>query len=93
MVKKGSVQMNVNPEQLEEAAKEFVNASEETDEMVARLGKTVKELENHWADAGQQKFYMYYREWHTHMGGFSKVLMMVAREMEALAERFKDADH
>ena len=84
--------MKVSPDELLETADEFHRASKETEVMVSRLNQAMKKLEETWSDAGQQVFYQYYKEWQQHMGGFSLILDLVAKDLKAIAERYSDAD-
>lgn len=84
--------MKISPSELQKASQEFKTASQETDEMMGRLEKVIKNLEATWEDAGQQAFFRYYQEWHTHVGGISQLLNLTAVELNAIAERYSIAD-
>lgn len=84
--------MEMFTDELIGAADEFQKASGEIEKIVERLSASVKKLEDAWSDAGQQMFYQNYKEWETHMGGFSTMLQLIARNMQAIAERYLEAD-
>ena len=84
--------MKVPLEDLQKAAAEFKSASEETDQVIRKLEKVVKRLEDSWDDQGQQIFFKYYQEWHTHISGFSQLLDAASMELYAIAQRYSDAD-
>lgn len=84
--------MKISPSELQKASQEFKAASQETDEMMSKLEKVVKDLAATWEDAGQQVFFQYYQEWHAHIGGISQLLNLTADELNAIAERYATAD-
>ena len=84
--------MKISPSELEKAAQEFKTASLETDQMMSRLEKVIKNLETSWEDAGQQVFFQYYQEWHAHISGISQLLSLTGDELNAIAERYSSAD-
>jgi WXG100 family type VII secretion target len=93
MIKKERLSvMNIPLDELYDAAKEFHQAGKETDALVLRLGERMKKLEASWLDAGQQAFFQYYHEWQPHMGGFAAILLQIAAELEAIADRYSEAD-
>lgn len=84
--------MKISPSELQKASQIFKAASRETDEMMTKLEKVIKDLESTWEDAGQQVFFQYYQEWHSHIGGISQLLNLTADELNAIAERYFQAD-
>ena len=84
--------MRVSLDDLKKTAKEFRNASIETNAIFNRLEKSVKDLEESWDDASQQIFYRYYQDWHTHIVVISQLLDMSANELDGIAERYLSAD-
>ena len=84
--------MKISPSELQKASQEFKTASQETDEIMSKLEKVIKSLEESWEDAGQQIFFRYYQEWHTHVSGISQLLNLTADELNAIAERYSNAD-
>jgi WXG100 family type VII secretion target len=84
--------MKINIEDIQTTAAEFKKASEDTEDMIVRLQQAVKKLEESWEDAGQQTFYKYYQEWHTHISGFSQLLEVIGTELDAIAARYMEAD-
>lgn len=88
-----SYSMKVSLDDLEKTAKEFQKAGDETNAILNRLEKSVKDLEDSWDDAGQQIFYKYYQDWHSHIVVISQLLDMAANELNAIAERYHSADN
>ena len=84
--------MKISPSELQKASREFKTASLETDEMMSRLESVIKNLEATWEGAGQEAFFQYYQEWHTHIGGISLLLNLTGDELNAIAERYSEAD-
>ncbi len=84
--------MKVSVDELQKASREFRVASQETDSIMTRLEKVVKDLEATWDDAGQQVFSQYYREWLTQTVGISQLLKLTATELDAIADRYYAAD-
>ena len=84
--------MKINADELTEASEEFLKASKDIELIIKRLNSTVNKLEDAWSDTNQQVFYQNFKEWETHMGGFSTMLQLIARNMQGIAERFSEAD-
>lgn len=84
--------LKISPSELQKASQEFKAASQETDEIMNRLENVVKNLETSWEDAGQQVFFQYYQEWHSHVAAISQLLNLTANELSAIAERYSNAD-
>lgn len=85
-------QLLIQPDELRKAAQEFTQASKDTAATLKRLDDATGELESKWAGVSQQVFYKQYTELRQYMAGFSALLTNIAREMNAMAERFEDAD-
>ena len=84
--------MKISLSELQKASQEFKSASSDIDEIMVRLEKVTKDLEASWEDAGQQVFFQYYQEWHSHISGISQLLNLTADELSAIAERYSVAD-
>jgi len=85
-------ELSVSTEHLEAAAQEFGQVSREMRKLVERLDRTARGLEEHWAGAPQEVFYKEYVEWREMMAGMAALLTRVGDELQAIAERFRDAD-
>lgn len=83
--------MKAIPSELNKAGKEFRGASKDTQAIVRKLEQTISSLETCWADASQQRFFEYYKEWHQHMQGFSQILEEIASELDAVSDRYTNA--
>jgi WXG100 family type VII secretion target len=74
-------------------AKEFSKASKESQEIIDRLEKVTKQLEEKWSGATQQVFYKHYKDWQAHMRIYATFLKEIAQELYGLAERFEQIDN
>lgn len=83
--------MKAIPGELKKASKEFRGASKDTQAMVRKLEQTISNLETCWSDTSQQRFFEYYKEWHQHMQGFSRILEEIGNELDAIADRYTNA--
>jgi WXG100 family type VII secretion target len=83
--------MKIVPKDLEDTGKEFHEASLQTQAIRSHLEEVVCNLEKNWSDANKQRFYEHYKEWNQHMVGFSVILDSIAEELEAIADRYKEA--
>ena len=84
--------MKISPDELRKAALEFKIASGDSDEIIHRLNSVVKSLDASWDDANQQMFYKYFQEWYSYASGISQLLFLISGELEAVAEKYSDAD-
>ena len=82
----------IAPDRLREVAKEFRVASKDSRKIIKGLDGEMKSLQTKWRSASQQSFYRDYMEWNEHAAGFMLVLESIAREMEAIADRFEKVD-
>jgi WXG100 family type VII secretion target len=84
--------LKVRVEDLHVAAKEFGEASKESQATLLRMEKAMTTLESKWSGASQQVFYREYKEVKTVMGGMAILLKQIARELTVLADEYKRAD-
>lgn len=84
--------MKISLSALQKASSEFKASSLETEMMMDRLQKVIKELESSWEDAGQQAFFQHFQEWRTHISGISHLLDMTANELDGIVARYIKAD-
>ena len=77
---------------IRDAAKEFAHAGRDSQAIMKRLEKAVSKLEKEWSGVNQETFYTHYSEWRNLMQGHVVLLMRIAMEMQALAERYERAD-
>jgi WXG100 family type VII secretion target len=82
----------IEPDQVREVAEEFRKASKSNQEVVKTLDDAMKNLHDHWQSASQQMFYRDYKEWHEYAVGSVALLANIAKELEAIADRFVLAD-
>jgi WXG100 family type VII secretion target len=95
MSKKGGnpLTVKIRADELIVASEDFQKASNEIGSIVERLNTSVKNLEDAWSDAGQQLFYQNYKEWETHMCGFSTMLQLISQNIQAVAQRYLEVDN
>ena len=84
--------IEVPPSELHMAADEFLAAGDAMRTLVERLDKTAHGLETRWAGAPQQVFYREYLQLREVMGGMTSLLVLVGEELQAIAQRFLNAD-
>lgn len=84
--------ITLQPDQLRQAADVFSGAGKDTQAILKKLDDATSELEKHWDGVNQQVFYKQYRELRQYMQGFSGLLANISTEMQAMAQRFEDAD-
>lgn len=77
---------------IQDAAKEFTRAGRDSQVIMKRLEKAISKLEKEWSGVSQEVFYNHYAEWQNLMQGHVALLMRIAMEMQALAERYERAD-
>jgi WXG100 family type VII secretion target len=82
----------IEPEQAREAAEKFRKASKESQQVVKALEETMNDLRSQWQSASQQMFYRDFKEWHEFAVGSVALLANIAKELDAIADRFAAAD-
>jgi WXG100 family type VII secretion target len=82
----------VSSEDLHRAALEFAQAGKDSQAVIKRLEKATGVLEDKWSGVTQETFYKHYREWRSQMGGFAVLLNGIAQQLNAIADRFEQAD-
>jgi WXG100 family type VII secretion target len=73
-------------------ADEFAWAGRASEDMLARLDRAIEVLEKKWGGAAQQSFYRQFRSLRPQMARLGSHLDLIAREVNALVERFESAD-
>ncbi len=71
-----------------ETARELSKGGKSTADLQHELDKKMKVLEESWSDSANQRFFTYYRELDLQLGACSEIMSTMAREMEAIAQRF-----
>ena len=82
----------ISSEDLHRAAREFAQASKDSQAVIKRLEKATGVLEEKWSGVTQEMFYKHYREWRSQMGGFAILLNGISQQLNAIADRFDQAD-
>ena len=86
-------QVSIPIEQLSVTAHEFARASADTAAIRGRLDKHMAGLAHNWDDTNRQKFFQYYRELGDQLNACTEMLTLIAREMQAMADRYQAIDH
>lgn len=73
-----------------EIAKELSRGGKSTAELHQELDKKMKALEKVWGVSAQQRFFTYYRELDLQLAACNEIMNTMAREMQAIAERFAE---
>lgn len=84
--------IRVTPEEVNQVATQFRNASQQSQEMVNRLQQTMNSLQPNWEGLAQQRFYGEYEQWRNSMTQFVQLLANIAQQLDQIAERFRQAD-
>jgi WXG100 family type VII secretion target len=75
-----------------EAANAFEKADVETAKIHAELQKKMQSLEISWSDSSKQRFSRYYRELDQQLEVSKEIMKTLAREMQAIAERYAEIE-
>jgi len=84
--------LSLTPAEIHRAAEDFLRESRECEEMVGRLQRAVAEMRKKWESASGEVFYHEFQAWKRSMGPQAAVLKDIARQLDAIAERFAEAD-
>ncbi len=71
-----------------ETARQLSKGGKNTADLQQEVAKKMKSLEKTWSDSSNQRFFTYYRELDLQLGACSEIMNTMAREMEAIAQRF-----
>lgn len=91
----GSIYMSridVSPDLLDQVARHFKRASEDSRMINARLKQKINQIESQWQGASQKDFYMKFRHSQKVMENFTSTLATISLDLEKIANRFRDAD-
>lgn len=73
-------------------AEEFARAGRDSQAIVNRLEKSIEKLEKAWGGVTGEMFYSHYKDWRVLMQGHIALLLRIAQELQALAERYERVD-
>jgi WXG100 family type VII secretion target len=82
----------VPTDDLRRMAEEFARAGRVSEETLARLDRMLETLEKKWGGATQQAFYLQFRSLRPQIARLGAHMDLIAREVDALVERFESAD-
>jgi len=78
--------------ELHKSAEEFARAGRDSQVIVDRLEKSISRLEKAWGGVTGEMFYSNYMDWRTLMQGHIALLLRIAQELQALADRYEKVD-
>lgn len=84
--------IKVAPEQVKGVANQFKQASQQSQDMVSRLGQQMQSLQPDWEGMTQQRFYGEYEQWKNQMQQFTQMLNSIGQQLDTIADRFAAAD-
>jgi WXG100 family type VII secretion target len=79
-------------EDIRQAAKAFSKASKESRLLLKGLEETTKNLTDKWEGATSQFFYKHYQSFQPQMEGAAAHMDLIAKELDAIANRYESAD-
>ena len=86
-------ELMINPKKLREAAHSFGDATDTLMALLKNLNEAVEDLEKDWAGVSQQVFYKQYEDLWKYLDAFVAISSNVAKEMNAMADRFEKLDN
>ncbi|PJI07948.1 MULTISPECIES: WXG100 family type VII secretion target [Clostridium] len=84
--------IKITPEELESLAGQFSQSSEESQQMVSRLGSGIAGVQQNWAGVSATKFFGEYQEWSKTMTGYVQLLQQISTELKQQAQKFREVD-
>jgi WXG100 family type VII secretion target len=84
--------ISIMPSDIHEIASEFRKGSDDSAKVVRNLEKAMSHLQSKWDGSSEQLFFRDYKLWRDQARGFVGMLSNIALELDAMAERFADAD-
>jgi WXG100 family type VII secretion target len=87
-----SGRIRITPEQVKQVSSMFRDASGTSQDMVSRLGATIKGMESEWEGMTKEKFFNDFQQWETAMRQFVELLNGISTQLDQIAERFMAAD-
>ena len=82
----------VPSDDLRRAALEFAKANKEALTILKRLETTSKSLEEKWTSPTQEMFQRHYKSCHSLFKNAATHMDLIAKELEAIADRFEAVD-
>ena len=84
--------IKVTPEQVRNVATQFGQASQQTQQMISNLSKSVNGMQSEWEGMTSQKFYQEYQQWNQQMSKFIELLNGINKQLNDIATRFAQVD-
>ncbi|ANS74111.1 type VII secretion protein EsxA [Paenibacillus yonginensis] len=82
----------VNPEQIEEMARQFLQGGEQSRQIIAGLTQMVNSLEQEWEGLSKQRFFHEFQEADKQMQAFVSMLESIGEELAAMSNKFRALD-
>lgn len=86
------VTIRITPERVREVAREFSQASSQSQDMVTRLQSTISNIEGDWEGMTKNRFFSEFQQWQTSMRSFVELLNGIGQQLEEIAVRFEQTD-
>lgn len=82
----------VPSDDLRRAALEFIKANQEALEILKRLESVLTSLEKKWTGSTQEMFLRHYESCRSQFENAATHMDLIAKELEAIADRFEEVD-
>lgn len=84
--------INITPEQVRQAAGQFQQAGQQSQEMVTHLTQTMNGMQPEWEGMTAQRFYSDFQQWQGSMRQFVELLESIGQQLNQIADRFAGVD-
>ncbi|GGA38788.1 WXG100 family type VII secretion target [Paenibacillus physcomitrellae] len=84
--------ITVNPEQIEEMARQFLQGGEQSRQIIAGLTQMVNSLEQEWEGLSKQRFFHEFQEADKQMKAFVYMLESIGEELAVMSNKFRSLD-
>lgn len=84
--------IRINTDHVRQVGREFLSASQQSQDLSNRLQSTVNGLQPEWEGYTQQRFYQDFQQWQTSMRHYASMLDGIGKELQAIADRFEALD-
>lgn len=82
----------ITPEEIDKVASQFTSSAQQSEEMKNKLNSAIQSMQGQWEGMTQQKFFNQFEQDKKNMDLYITMLREVAKELTAIATRFRNAD-
>ncbi|WP_435924034.1 WXG100 family type VII secretion target [Paenibacillus sp. DYY-L-2] len=82
----------ITPEEIDKVASQFTSSAEQSEQMKNKLNSAIQAMQGQWEGMTQQKFFNQFEQDKKNMDLYITMLREVAKELTAIATRFRNAD-